>query len=72
LLIADFDRAESPWIRAAFALIRRLDGERITRANAMGLIPTMIREAGFREVHTLGRYPTAFGEMTIIQAERSR
>lgn len=71
LLIADFDRAQSPWVRASFALVRRLDGERITRANALGLIPSMIREVGFAEVRTLGRYPTCFGELSIIQAEKT-
>ncbi len=72
MLIADFDRAENPWIRASFALVRRLDGERITRANALGLIPAMMREAGFGEVSTLGRYPTGFGELSIIRAEKDR
>ncbi len=72
LLIADFDRAENPWIRASFALVRRLDGERITRANALGLIPAMIGEAGFTNQCTLARYPTYFGELSIIRAEKDR
>ncbi len=70
LLIADFGRSKS-WIqRTLFNIIRGLDGFKSTDANAKGLLPDMISDAGFENVAIKNRFRTVFGEVQIISAEK--
>lgn len=70
LHIADFGRSKS-WVqRALFNLIRGLDGFKSTDANAKGLLPEMISDAGFENVVINKRFKTMFGEVQIISAEK--
>ena len=68
LCIADFGRSKS-WIqRTLFNLIRGLDGFKSTDANAKGLLPKLISEAGFKKEIIQKRFKTMFGEVQIISA----
>ncbi len=67
LTVADFDRSHKVLLRGAFLLPRLLDGLANTRANALGLIPSMLAECGFLEVGRRERYATLFGEASVIQ-----
>lgn len=70
LHIADFGRSKS-WVqRALFNLIRGLDGFKSTDANAKGLLPELISDAGFENVVIKKRFKTMFGEVQIISAEK--
>lgn len=70
LLIADFGRSKS-WVqRTLFNIIRGLDGFKSTDANARGLLPEMITDAGFENVEIKHRFGTVFGEVQIINAEK--
>lgn len=70
LHIADFGRSTS-WIqRTLFNIIRRLDGFKSTDANAKGLLPELISDAGFENVVIKKRFKTMFGEVQIISAEK--
>ncbi len=70
LYIADFGRSKSWAQRALFNLIQCLNGFKSTEANAKGLLPEMIVEAGFENVVIKKRFQTMFGEVQIISAEK--
>lgn len=70
LHIADFGRSKS-WVqRGLFNIIRGLDGFKSTHANARGLLPKLISEAGFENVAIKKRFKTIFGEVQIISADK--
>lgn len=72
LHIADFGRSAS-WIqRTLFNIIRGLDGFKSTDANARGLLPQMISDAGFENVVIKNRFKTMFGEVQIISAKKNQ
>lgn len=59
------------WIqRMLFNMIRSLDGFKSTDANARGLLPEMISDAGFENVGIKNRFKTMFGEVQIISAKK--
>lgn len=70
LSIADFGRSKSWLQRTLFNLIRGLDGFKSTDANAKGLLPKLISEAGFENVTIKKRFKTMFGEVQVISAEK--
>lgn len=70
LHIADFGRSKSWLQRTLFNIIRGLDGFKPTDANAKGLLPELISEAGFENVTIKKRFKTMFGEVQIISAEK--
>lgn len=70
LHIADFGRSKSWFQRTLFNLIRVLDGFKSTDANAKGLLPALISEAGFKNVTTIKQFKTMFGEVQIISADK--
>jgi ubiquinone/menaquinone biosynthesis C-methylase UbiE len=70
LLIADFGRSDS-WVqRQLFNMIRWLDGFKSTEANAKGLLPQLIAEAGFENVEIKKKFKTIFGEVQLISAQK--
>ncbi len=71
LCIADFGRSKS-WVqRTLFNIIRGLDGFKSTAANAKGLLPELISDAGFENITITNRVKTIFGEVQIISAEKT-
>ena len=70
LYIADFGRSKS-WIqRTVFNMIRGLDGFKSTDANAKGLLPKLISDAGFKNACVKKRLKTMFGVIQIISAKK--
>lgn len=56
-------------MRLLFRLtVQRLDGIEDTRPNADGVLPGLIGDAGFAEVHERDRVHTATGTIAIITA----
>jgi len=70
LFIADFGRSKLWLQRTLFNVIRGFDGYKSTDANAKGLFPELISDAGFNNVIITGRFKTMFGEVQIISAEK--
>lgn len=70
LFISDFGRSKSWLQRTLFNIIRGLDGFKSTDANAKGLLPELISDAGFENITIPKRFKTVFGEVQIISAEK--
>ena len=51
-------------------MIRVLDGFKSTDANAKGLLPKLISDAGFKNAGIKKRFKTMFGEVQIISADK--
>jgi ubiquinone/menaquinone biosynthesis C-methylase UbiE len=71
LVIADYGRQRG-LMRLLFRLtIQRLDGVADTQPNADGVLPDLVRAAGFANVREAGRVHTVTGTISLIAAERS-
>lgn len=68
IIIADFGRSASWFQRMLFTLIRGLDGFKPTEANARGLMPSMISDAGFNYSGIEQKFKTIFGEVQLFKA----
>ncbi len=68
IFIADFGRSDSWFQRFLFNTIRGLDGYKPTSANAKGLMPLLIAEAGFKNTAIRKKFKTIFGEVQILKA----
>ena len=70
LVIADYGRQRG-LMRLLFRLtIQRLDGVADTQPNADGILPELVRTAGFGNVREAARIPTITGTIGLILAER--
>lgn len=70
LVIADFGRSDCWYQRLLFNLICVLDGFIPTQANAKGLMPGLIAEAGFIHPVITQKFRTVFGEVQIFKATK--
>lgn len=68
LHVADFDRGHHPLLRAAFWIVRVVDGISRTRDNARGLLPGQLAEAGFEGVERTHRFATPLGTLSVWKA----
>lgn len=68
LIIADFGRSYSWYQRLLFNIIRGLDGFKPTSANAKGLMPSLIADAGFSNPGFEQKFKTVVGEVQIFKA----
>jgi SAM-dependent methyltransferase len=71
LHVADWGEARDPLMRAAFLGIQLLDGFTTTADNVRGLLPQLMRDAGFGEVSETRRYTTVFGTMSLYRAQKN-
>jgi len=67
LIIADFGRSDSWFQRILFNIIRGLDGFKPTSANARGLMPQLMADAGFSNPTIQKKFTTIFGEVQIFK-----
>jgi ubiquinone/menaquinone biosynthesis C-methylase UbiE len=70
LHVADWGRAANQLMRAAFFGIQLLDGFTNTGDNVAGLLPQLMRDAGFTGVEETRRFSTVFGTMSLYRAAR--
>lgn len=61
LIIGDWGKASSRWVRTAFYAVQLLDGFKTTNANVQGRLPQFIKEAGFSHVSETGHINTRIG-----------
>ena len=70
LHIADWGRARTPWMRAAFLAIQLTDGFATTGDHVRGRLPSMIGAAGFERVRVERRLDTWLGTLEIVRARK--
>lgn len=58
---------DNPLMRRAFLRIQLLDGFASTDDNRKGLLPTLMREAGFTDVEETYRRKTMFGNLGFFR-----
>ncbi|MBI4410064.1 MAG: class I SAM-dependent methyltransferase [Gemmatimonadetes bacterium] len=71
LHIADFGRPRTIYTRVAFSVVRGLDGFDNTADNAAGVLPGMLRQAGFADVVEVDAIGTVFGTVVRIAARKA-
>ncbi len=67
LLIADWGPPSNPLRRAAFVAVQLLDGFANTADNVNGLLPALMREAGFEPVDRFDSVDTPLGTITLLE-----
>jgi ubiquinone/menaquinone biosynthesis C-methylase UbiE len=70
ILIADWGKPDSAFVRILFLIVQFLDGFKTTKDNVKGLLPEYIKAAGFREAVELNRFPTVLGSISIYKAKK--
>ncbi|WP_083370291.1 class I SAM-dependent methyltransferase [Chromobacterium sphagni] len=65
LYIADWGAPQNRLMRVLFYSIQLLDGFATTQGNVEGVLPELMREAGFADVRLIRQIPTLFGTMAI-------
>jgi hypothetical protein len=70
LLIADYGRQRTLLMRLLFRQVQMLDGFDNTEPNAKGVLPELIREAGFTPPDEKCVVPTPTGSISIYVAEK--
>lgn len=68
LHVADWGRPHGPLMRAAFLPVQLLDGFETTQDSVRGVLPSLMREAGFAEVAETHRERTLFGTLSLYRA----
>lgn len=68
LLIADWGRPANALMRAVFCLVQLFDGSDSTGDNVRGLLPLLVREAGFESVEEFAVQNTILGTIRFIGA----
>jgi ubiquinone/menaquinone biosynthesis C-methylase UbiE len=69
-VLADWGRQRNPLLRAGFFLVQLLDGFETTRSNARGLVPGLVRQAGFQGLQEAAHMITPLGRITYWSARK--
>ncbi len=67
LHIADFSSPHTRWGRFVAPLVRRFEP---IADNLDGLLPAMLREAGFNNIGEVSRFATVFGTLSILSGQK--
>lgn len=70
LIIGDWGKAKSRWMRIAFYTVQLLDGFASTKDNVEGMLPEYIKQAGFRNAAETGYINTKIGSFCYYRAEK--
>jgi ubiquinone/menaquinone biosynthesis C-methylase UbiE len=68
----DWGRPSNAALRLSFSFVRILDGFEVTRDNAQGRLPQMMKVAGFTGVAVTSTLNTPLGTLDFIVAEKAR
>jgi ubiquinone/menaquinone biosynthesis C-methylase UbiE len=71
LHVADWGQPGNAVMSLAFLTVQLLDGFYTTADNRHGLLPTLMREAGFREVESTHHLSTPCGTLSVYRAART-
>jgi trans-aconitate methyltransferase len=72
LLIADYGLQRTIAMRVLFRVVQYVDGFTDTQPNADGVMPALMRDAGFVEVAETDVFATATGSISIYRARKPR
>ncbi|REK04641.1 MAG: class I SAM-dependent methyltransferase [Bacteroidetes bacterium] len=70
LIIGDWGKAKSKWMRFSFYAVQFLDGFKTTNDNVNGLLPQFISNAGFKQVSEVDFINTKIGTYSYYQASK--
>lgn len=70
LIIGDWGKAKSKWLRFTFYAVQILDGFKTTNDNVNGLMPEFINKAGFRNVMEVDYINTKIGTYSYYKAQK--
>lgn len=70
LHVADYGLQRTALMRQLFRIVQRADGYENTEPNARGVLPGLMRDAGFRDVEETAVIPTPTGSISLYRAER--
>ena len=70
LVVADYGRQRTMAMRTLFKLVQCVDGFADTQPNADGILPDLLRAAGFVDVEETDVFATATGSISIYCATR--
>lgn len=70
LHLADYGLQRTALMRRLFRIVQTGDGYENTEPNARGVLPGLMREAGFRGVEETAVIPTPTGSISLYRAER--
>jgi ubiquinone/menaquinone biosynthesis C-methylase UbiE len=70
LHIVDWGKPKNLAMRLAFVGVQLLDGFATTTENVRGLLPDLLRLAGFENVETTNSYSTLLGTLSLYRARR--
>lgn len=70
LIIGDWGKAKTKWMRFSFYLVQLLDGFKTTTDNVNGLMIKYITDAGFKNVQEVDYINTSIGTYSYYKAEK--
>lgn len=71
LIIGDWGKAKTKWMRFSFYLVQLLDGFKTTTDNVNGLMTKYITDAGFKNAREIDYINTSIGTYSYYKAEKS-
>ena len=71
LIIGDWGKAKTKWMRFSFYLVQLLDGFKTTTDNVNGLMIKYITDAGFKNAREVDYINTSIGTYSYYKAEKS-
>ncbi|MEZ4666499.1 MAG: class I SAM-dependent methyltransferase [Anaerolineae bacterium] len=72
LYIADWGKAQNLLMRTAFLAVQLLDGFETTTDNVRGLLPDLLTDSGFIQVHELRHFMTLLGTISVYKALKAK
>jgi ubiquinone/menaquinone biosynthesis C-methylase UbiE len=70
--IADYGLQRTPAMRCLFNVVQRIDGYEDTQPNADGVMPLLMKAAGFSEVEETAVIPTVTGSISLYRGRRGQ
>ena len=71
LIIGDWGKAKTKWMRLSFYLVQLLDGFKTTTDNVNGLMTKYITDAGFKNVEEISYINTSIGTYSYYKAYKN-
>jgi len=68
LCVADWGKPANRLMRVLFFLVQWFDGFTTTTDNVRGILPELMRDAGFAEIHQVDHFNTVFGTLRLTIA----
>ena len=70
LHVADWGPPQNVFMHLAFLAVQFLDGFETTSDNARGMLPLLLLQAGFIDVHQTAQFSTMFGTLALLRARK--